>query len=256
MAVQELFQTYWNRLEEARLYIAQGLPDGASELIRGITAEIEASDLPDEERERLLAQAMSALLEAAETEGFTDTKEVVDPYQAFQYGRALMDGEFWEEAIIELERAASGGYRELQALELCGDCAHRLNHWEDSIRYYRAVYGSPEASADLKKQILLKMARSSQALRKTGARPLPPPHSAPPAAGDTAVEQPEAQARGPRTTKPEAIVPAVTSLDQSPLMQLVGERVSRQTAPCLSPDGPAACRHDIPGLRDGARGER
>jgi len=79
-----------------------------------------------------------------------------------------MDGQFFEEAIEEFKKAAIAGDHAPACWELCGDCAHRLDRWEEAIRYYEIVYTYPNSPEELKYRVLRKLTRCSQNFRKTG----------------------------------------------------------------------------------------
>ena len=92
------------------------------------------------------------------------------PAQFYNYGLALMDGQFWEEAIQELSMAAGLGFQRLKSWEHCGDCAFNLGRWEDAFRFYEYVYSDESIAEELKKAVLVKITRCSQAQKKENAR--------------------------------------------------------------------------------------
>ena len=99
-------------------------------------------------------------------EGF----QPADPAQFYNYGLALMDGQFWEEAIQEFSMAAGLGFQRLKSWENCGDCAFNLGRWEDAFRFYEYVYSDESIADELKKAVLVKITRCSQAQKKENAR--------------------------------------------------------------------------------------
>lgn len=174
MVSGNLFQTFLDRLEEARLYREQGLDDGIRELLTELLDDLENSLLSEDEKGELRSRIQEELEKLGErkkheAEGAQFRNPLVahgdppvDPRRSFEYAMALTDGQFWEEAIGEFEHAAAGGYRVMQCWELCGDCAGRLGKWDDAIRYYEIVYADPDVDEEPKKQILIKITRCSQ----------------------------------------------------------------------------------------------
>ncbi len=176
MAPGELVQKFLGRLSQARLRMEHGLADGTADVIKGILAEIQEDDFPQLAREEIRSRAETILIGINEhsgmgriphEEGFQPT----DPAQFYNYGLALMDGQFWEEAIQELSMAAGLGFQRLQSWEHCGDCAFNLGRWEDAFRFYEYVYSDESVAYELKKAVLIKITRCSQAQRKEHARP-------------------------------------------------------------------------------------
>jgi serine/threonine protein kinase len=92
-----------------------------------------------------------------------------DAVGSYNYGLALMDGQFWEEAIEELSMAASLGVERLKCWELCGDCASKLGRWEDAFRFYEYVYADDSITGEQKKSVLTKIAKCSQTRIKEDA---------------------------------------------------------------------------------------
>lgn len=230
MASGDLFQSYLHRLEEARLYLEQGLGEGAGEIVQGILEDLEGSDLSTEEKSDLRSRIeleygqVGAEPAAAEEESAQPTSSygLAEPDQTFEYGLALMDGQFWEEAIREFKTAAAVGFRVTQCWELCGDCAGKMARWDEAIRYYENIYADPAADEALKKQILLKITKCSQTQKKldvsssiqarsdaaaaaaAGVAPAPKPVPKPPAA--------------------EPFSPSLSSLDQHSIDKMMGQR--------------------------------
>jgi len=230
----ELFQTYMSRLEEARLYYEQGLGDGAVEIMHGILHELSGLELPEADRENI-----SALVQR-ELEKITGSSNVatapgdesheqqnpaaVDPSESYQYALALMDGQFWQDAIHELKKAAVVGNQMFECWELAGDCAGRLEHWEEAISYYEIVYTQPNVSEDLKRQILSKITKCTQALRKKEVRPVVAPKPEPPGKNNGSGE--DGNIEHIQEKSAEYIVSSVTSFDQSPASRLIGEQIA------------------------------
>ena len=262
MAFSELFHTYLNRLEEAQVYFDQGLIEGAVEIIEQVSAEIEASSLSEAEKQHLRTQAESRFGKIAKTPsasgpgedtgGSTNAgqtqdmpaMEEIDPSQPFEYGMALMDSQFWEEAIVEFKRAAAAGYRVAECLEKCGDCAVLLEKWDEAIRYYETIYTNPNVQEIHKNRILLKITRCSQTQKKIAAKSSPYARSGatqngmgPPS--ESNVEPP------PIESKVETIASSVASFDHSSIAQLLGQTVQSwrgEKGECL-PKEP--CRYRI-----------
>ena len=155
----------------------QGLGHVTADILKGILAEIDEKDFPEPAREEIRSRTVSLLnslneqgdMESVPEEGF----QVTDPLQFYNYGSALMDGQFWEEAIQQLSLAAGLGCQRLKCWELCGDCASRLEKWEDAFRFYEYVYSDESITDEQKRAILTKITKCSQAQKKKHAR-MPP----------------------------------------------------------------------------------
>ena len=91
------------------------------------------------------------------------------PAHFFNYGLALMDGQFWEEAIQEFSTAADLGFEPLHCWENCGDCAGRMEKWDEAIGFYSRVYSHESISDDHKKAIVVKITNISQRHKKADA---------------------------------------------------------------------------------------
>ena len=223
MAPGELVQQLMSRLSEARLCMEQGLGHGTAEILKGILAEIEEKDFPESAREEIRSRTESMLnslndqgtTENAPKEGFHAT----DPIQFYNYGSALMDGQFWEEAIQQLSMAAGLGCHRLKCWELCGDCASRLEKWEDAFRFYEYVYSDESLTDEQKKAILTKITKCSQAQKKKHARCTPP-----------AEECTETQAAA-QGEKPEFVNPSILSLGSYSVDPIIGQTVSSWAGP-------------------------
>ena len=174
MAPGELVQKFLGRLSEARFCMEQGLADGTADIVRGILAEIEVDNLPQTIKDQIRSRALSILngvnehshAQPAQEEEFQAT----EPAQFYSYGLALMDGQFWEEAIQELSMAAGLGFQRLKCWEYCGDCAVHLGKWEEAFRFYEYVYTDESHTDEQKKAVLTKITRCSQAQRKEHAQ--------------------------------------------------------------------------------------
>ena len=174
MSPEQVAKEFLSRLTEARLYMEQGLADGTTAgIVTGILAEIEAEDLPDETKEeiRSYAQALLNSLDTQSVERVVSLEEfqATDPAQLFDYGLALIDGQFWEEAIKELSLAASLGFQSLSCWESCGDCAVKLEKWQEAFRFYQIVYSDESLGEEQKKTILAKIAKCTQEQKKEHA---------------------------------------------------------------------------------------
>jgi len=170
MAPGELVQKFLGRLSEARLCIEQGLADGTADIVKGILSEIQQDDFPELAREEIRSRAESILVILNERSGAESISQQefqkTDPALFFNYGQALMDGQFWEEAIQELSMAAGLGFERLKCWEYCGDCAVNLGRWEDAFRFYEYVYSDESITDELKRTLLTKITRCSQARKK------------------------------------------------------------------------------------------
>ncbi|SPF39860.1 Serine/threonine protein kinase [Syntrophobacter sp. SbD1] len=136
--------------------------------------------------------------------------QAADPIQFYDYGIALMDGQFWEEAIQELNMAASLGFRRLKCWEYCGDCASKLGKWDDAFRFYEYVYSDADLADEPKKAVLAKISKCSQAQRKDHA-------------GTTATTRQLAKAQPEeQQDKPELISPSVLSITPHSVDAVIG----------------------------------
>ncbi len=174
MAPGELVQKFLGRLSEARLCMEQGLVDGTADIVKGILSEIEEDDVPQLAREEIRSRAESILISLNERAGVESIPqegvEATDPARFYNYGLALMDGQFWEEAIEELSMAAGLGFERLKCWEYCGDCAANLRRWEDTFRFYEYVYSDESVTDERKETVMAKISKCSQARQKEYAR--------------------------------------------------------------------------------------
>ncbi len=226
MTCAELFQTFLGRFEEARLYLEQGLGEGAGEIFRELLTDLESSELSEAEKEDLKARIEPEYRKVAEAgpegigsaDGQTGTTPAFfnDPEQAFEYGQALMDGQFWDEAITQFKMAAAGGFNVMRCWEMCGDCAVHQEKWDEAIRYYENIYADPDAEEDLKRQILLKITKCSQTQKRIGVT------SAVMARSEPSKEEAGKAEKAQRKAPSEAISSSAVSLDQYSVNELFG----------------------------------
>jgi len=246
MAPGEFVQQFISRLSEARLCMEQGLADGTADILKGILAEIEEKDFPEPAREEIRSRAESMLnslnnqdkMESAPEQGFHAT----DPSQFYNYGSALMDGQFWEEAIQQFSMAAGLGCQRLKCWELCGDCASKLEKWEDAFRFYEYVYSDESLTDEQKKAILTKITKCSQAQKKEHVRCA---NLAKGCAGPESTDHRE---------KPELANPSVFSLRSYSVDPILGQTVSSWAGPAgKTLAGAAHCYHVTGLLHVGSR---
>ena len=230
MDSSELFQTYLDRLKEARIYREQGLVDGAVEILQDISQELDGSGLPEAELESLRARVRSEREQLydgpdapgpAESEQAHEAPGAADGRSTFDYAMVLMDGQFWEEAVKEFKRAALAGYRPMECWELCGDAVCHQADWEEAIRYYEIVYMNPGVAEGLRQHILTKITKCTQTLREIEAKPSRETRQ-PPAA--PSVPEPEPVKESVRSASRVQPSP-ISSLDQFSVSELVGRNV-------------------------------
>ena len=232
MELSELFQTYLDRLKEARIYREQGLTEGAVEILQEISRELDASDLSEAEKESLHARIRSereGLCEGPDAQPvFTELDstdqltETVDGRGAFDYAMVLMDGQFWEEAVKEFKRAALAGHRPMECWELCGDAVCHQEDWEEAIRYYEIVYLNPGVPESVRQQILTKITKCTQTLRKLDAKPSREIKQPP--IVETA-PQPSQSTRESGRPAPRQDVSPLSSLDKFSASELLGQQI-------------------------------
>lgn len=162
----DAFQTFLNRLSEAKVYLEQGLDDGTGEIFTELLADIEGGPLSEDEKQELRLRVQSEIaasrneLSPINLEEETSAPDT-DPSQRFHFGYALLDGHFYEEAITEFTTAGECGFQPLKCWECCGDCAFNLGRLDEARDYYKRVYSNPDCSPELKDQILPKISRCS-----------------------------------------------------------------------------------------------
>lgn len=231
MISNDLYAVYMSRVKEACLYQEQGLVDWAFEVFNEILQDLEQSELAAEEKDLLRAQVSAEMQKLVVITGPAEspliTTEAHDPLpdeppHCFTYGKALMDGQFWEEAIREFDEAAGIEYRALECWELCGDCATNLEDWERANGYYRKVYLDSLVSDEIKKQILVKMTKCSQSFKKleVAASFQARSETSRSQVGLAAIPEPP-----PELRKCELATATVDSLDRHVIQQLIGERI-------------------------------
>lgn len=221
MAPGELVQKFLGRLSEARFCMEQGLADGTADIVRGILAEIEVDNLPQTIKDQIRSRALSILngvnehshAQPAQEEEFQAT----EPAQFYSYGLALMDGQFWEEAIQELSMAAGLGFQRLKCWEYCGDCAAHLGKWEEAFRFYEYVYTDESHTDEQKKAVLTKISKCSQAQRKEHAQTKA-------LANGSVMEAPE----DPQT-QCEFVNPSIITIDSYSVDTLIGQTATSWT---------------------------
>lgn len=227
MAHTEQFREFLDRAEEANVYLHQGLADGAMEILEEILNDLETGGLSDAEKAELRSRIEAQMGYASKACGHPEPPVAADgkegssratsSLEIFNYGLALMDGQFWDEAIEEFKRAAVAGELAVRCWELCGDCSTHLEDWKEAIRYYEIVYADPSVPDRLKQQVLLKITRCSQTNKKMAARASVKTKSNGPGAGDGLAEKSETQAH-----EFEPIGHSLVCPDQSSVCQLLG----------------------------------
>jgi eukaryotic-like serine/threonine-protein kinase len=222
MAPGELVQKFLGRLSEARLCMEHGLADGTADVIKGILAEIQKDDFPHLAREEIRSRAETILIGLNEHSGMEripgeEGFQTTDPAQFYNYGVALMDGQFWEEAIQELSMAAGLGFERLKSWEHCGDCAFNLGRWEDAFRFYEYVYSDESIADELKKAVLIKITKCSQAQKKEHA-------------STTAISKENTKTEPEdRQAKSEFVNPSVLSLSSYSVDPAIGQTITSWT---------------------------
>ena len=231
MISSELYEVYVSRVKEGCLYQEQGLVDWALDIFNEILQDLDKSELAEEEKERLRAQVGAEMQKLVLITGSAESPRIImdvpdqstdEPPHCFTYGQALMDGQFWEEAISEFDEAARSEYHRLECWELCGDCAANLEDWERANEYYRKVYLDSLVSDEIKKQILVKMTKCSQSLKKIEAAASFQARSETSRSKVGLAVTPEPS---PDRRECELATSTVDSLDRHVIQQLVGERI-------------------------------
>ncbi len=236
MAFSKDLLPYYHQLQEARLYHEQGIADGAMAILEDILGTLEQSELDAPDKDEFVSLVLGELQKMKGGNGKADEPapvpvdipqdEGISPAESYDYGLALMDGLFWDEAIHQFQRSAAGGHRISESWELCGDCASLLGRWDEAINYYNIVHRDPATPEEQKHKILLKITRCSQTSRKSEARPPQIPKTQ-----ETTPEKiTEPIASG--SSQPSDFVPAsISSFDQSSVSELLGCTVTSVTGP-------------------------
>lgn len=165
MPPERRVKDFIERLTEARLYVEQGLTDGTTQIVNSILEEIETEEIPviDKEKIRMYAESLLKTGDDQPMESSAAHNECTqaDPLQHYRYGLTLFEGHFFEEAIRELSLAISLGVEPLKCFELCGDCAVRLQRWQEAIGFYQRVISDQNLGPDQKNIVLLKLDQCS-----------------------------------------------------------------------------------------------
>lgn len=220
---------YYHQVQEARLYYEQGIVDGAVAILETVLGTLESEGTDASDKDVFIGLILSELgkmrdekVETAELPPLaaeTPPADGISPAESFDYGIALMDGLFWDEAIHQFQRSAAGGFRISESWEHCGDCASLLGRWNEAINYYNIVHRDPATPEEQKRKILLKITRCSQTSRKSEQKLFRPPKAidafAQPVMGESEAS--------PIASPPSELVPtSIKSLDQSSVGELLG----------------------------------
>jgi serine/threonine protein kinase len=161
MPAEQRVRDFIERLIEARLYVEQGLTDEITQIVNAILEEIETEEIPAIDKKKIRMYAESLLQTGGEQSGESgvahDQSKQSDPLQHYRYGLTLIEGHFFEEAIKELSQAVSLGFEPLKCFELCGDCAVRLERWQEALGFYQRALSDENLGVDQKKIILEKL---------------------------------------------------------------------------------------------------
>ena len=221
MAPLEIVQKFQDRLSEARQFREKGLADGTPGIINGILSQIDRDDLPQFAKAQIPSSAhsvLNGLNEHCDSQPITNAEfQAADPVQFYNYGLALMDGQFWEEAIQELSMAAALGFKSLKCWNYCGDCAANLGRWEDAFRFYEYIYADESLDDEQKKSVLTKIAKCSQAQRKEHVRSL------------AAASRPEKTEPEDEQAKSELVNPSLLSLGSHSVDTIIGSTLTSWT---------------------------
>jgi serine/threonine-protein kinase len=240
MASAELVQKFIGRLSEARICLEQGLANGTADILKEILAGIDNADLPPSAMEQIRSSAeamLNSLNERQDPDNApTDNSPDLDPAHHFDYGLVLMDGQFWEEAIQEFCVAADLGFQRLKCWEYCGDCASKLEKWEDAFRFYEYVYSDESLPDGQKHAILTKITKCSQAQKKKDARP--------PA---SAKDPQEAEPVG-RPVKCDLVNPSILSPGAYSIDSIMGLTAASWAGPSTAPDAWRTSRYRVADL--------
>lgn len=235
MAFSKELLPYYHQVQEARLYYEQGIVDGAVAILEDVLGTLEQEGLEAPDKDDFIASILAELQRMRGANGAgpevlpiaveQPPDDGISPAESFDYGLALMDGLFWDEAIHQFQRAAAGGHRISESWELCGDCAALLGRWDEAINYFNIVHRDPATTEEQKRKILLKITRCSQTNRKSEAKPPRAPRTVDtkPAAADA----PE-PATAPQSC--EFVAASISSFDQSSVSELLGCTVTSVAA--------------------------
>ncbi|MHC1726368.1 MAG: protein kinase [Syntrophobacteraceae bacterium] len=215
----EEYQKYLGRLSEAQICLEQGLVEETADLLQQLLAELEVDSLPPSAKEEIRSRADSMLgkVNPTPTNGGSSPQQQtgsIDPIQSFNYGLALMDGRFWEEAIVEFRTAAELGHEPLTCWEYCGDCASSLDRWDEAILFYNNVYKEKDLQGPHRKRILTKITKCSQTQKKADVQ-------------STMMAKSSSTAPLPdKGTQPEFVNSSIDSLDSCSVDSILGQTVS------------------------------
>ncbi|MHC1742229.1 MAG: protein kinase [Syntrophobacteraceae bacterium] len=236
MAFSKELLPYYHQLQEARLYHEQGIAEGAMAILEDLLGTLEQSNLEAPDKGDFVALVLAELQkmrggngkaeEAAPVAVEMPPDDGISPAESYDYGLALMDGLFWDEAIHQFQRSAAGGHRISESWELCGDCASLLGRWDEAINYYNIVHRDPATPEAQKHKILLKITRCSQTSRKTEAK-LPKPSKKQAASPEEAGEPLPSAPPQPS----DFVAASISSFDQSSVSELLGCNVTSVAGP-------------------------
>lgn len=210
------YQEFQGRLAEAQICLEQGLDNFLlQEMLKGILADIGTCKLPDAQKKEIRTQAES-IFKSVGGEMEECTCAAGDPAQLFNYGLALLDGRFWEEAIEQFRMAASLEHQTLKCWEYCGDCSSSMEKWEDAIHFYNIVYSDESISEEVRKRILVKISKCSHTQKKEDIQ--------------SAIQAKSNAPVKPAANKPEVITSSISSLDSSSISSILGQTVTSWTS--------------------------
>jgi serine/threonine protein kinase len=239
MPSEELVQEFIGRLSEARFRLKQGLGEETAHFLNEILFSVDKEDLPPSAKEAIRVRAQS-LLKSLNERCSADNEPVeqfqaIDPTQYYNYGLALMDGQFWEEAIREFSMAAGLGFQQLKCWELCGDCATYLRKWEDAFRFYEYVYSDESLTDEQKKTLLTKITKCSQAQKHKNAR--------------STIRATESEMEEPAPpVNSDCVDPSIFSPGANSIESIIGRTVSSWESPTRRPVAGQTRRYHVTGL--------
>ncbi len=203
MPPEQLVKEFFARLSEARVYVEQGLTDGIEETVKNILGQIELEDLPPTAKEEIRSYAESLLTigdtPSAENAVSLDEFKEIDPIQFYNYGLALIEGQFWEEALKELKTAADLGVKPLKCFELCGDCAVKLKKWQLALAFYKRVHSDQNLGEDSGKAIEGKIEKCFRHLKVEDTAEPQPAKAVPKPSGKSPPADPPLVSPAPQT---------------------------------------------------------